>query len=483
MNIIGREKEIQLFEGIISSPQAEFVGVYGRRRVGKTYLIHNCLSKKGVYMECTGLKDGGLQEQLTNFIKGFSQTFYPGLSLQQPESWREAFELLTNEIKKAPPKKPVIVFLDELPWLASPKSELLQNLDYFWNTQWNKIPNFKLVVCGSAASWMLNNLINAKGGLHNRITKTLLLKPFNLSETKKFLTDRKIKATEKNILDLYMVMGGIPYYLNHLDRKKSLSQNINDLCFKEDGVLYGEFPRLFRSLFEAAELNLKIVKVISQRRYGISFSELLEKTGKKAGGRFKERLNELEATGFIQRFLPYGKKKRDHHYKVIDPYSLFYLSWIAELVDGKTIPKEADYWARLSKSPSWLSWAGRSFETICHSHIDKIIRALGLNGIGCNISHWRYQSAPKSKEDGVEIDLLLDRDDGAITICEVKYSTNPFTIDKAYAKALNKKMDVFETHMKPRKQLFLAMITTMGLKRNLWSEDLVSGVVELKDLF
>jgi len=484
MDIVGREKEIKLFERIVASPQAEFVAVYGRRRVGKTYLVQQCLAKKGTYMECTGIKDGRLHDQLLNFIQSFAAAFYPGLPLQAPKGWREAFELLTNELKKASStKKKIILFLDELPWLATRKSELLQNLDYFWNTQWSKYPHFKLVVCGSAASWMLAHLINAKGGLYNRITRSLLLEPFNLSETKAFLGRKKIKLTEKQVLDLYMVMGGVPYYLNQLDPTKSIVQNINDLCFKKDGLLYSEFLRLFQSLFETAELNLQIVKEIAKRRYGVAYSELIEKTGKKAGGRFNERLYELEAAGFIQRFLPYGRKKRDHYYKVIDEYTLFYLKWISEIADGKAIPKGADYWTTISKSPAWFSWAGFSFESVCYKHIDKIIHALGLEGVGCLASHWRYQAGLGEKGEGAQIDLLLERDDNAITVCEIKYASQPFIIDKAYAKNLQNKLDIFEKHLKQPRQLFCAMITVAGLKRNVWSEDLIHNVVELKDLF
>ena len=269
MDIIGRQREIDFFQRIMSSVQAEFVAVYGRRRVGKTFLIHEFFSTQKVYLACTGIKDGSLRDQISHFMEVFSRTFYPklpqGASLTPPDSWREAFQHLTTEIKRIPAHKTVVVFLDELPWLASPKSKFLQNLDYFWNNEWSRLHNFRLIVCGSAASWMMNNLINAKGGLHNRITKTLLLKPFDLSETKTYLNRKKIKATDKDILDLYMVMGGIPYYLNQLDPSKSVAQNINALCFKIDGLLYNEFPRLFRSLFDSPELSIKIAKAISQK--------------------------------------------------------------------------------------------------------------------------------------------------------------------------------------------------------------------------
>lgn len=487
MEIIGREKEIRLFKGILSSKQAEFVAVYGRRRVGKTFLIHEYFSKQGSYLECTGTKDGSLKEQISHFMEGLSQTFYPnlptGASLTLPKTWKEVFQLLTLEAKKLPLKQSIIVFLDELPWLATPKSGLLQSLDYFWNTQWSRMPNFKLIVCGSAASWMMSHLINAKGGLHNRLTKTLLLEPFNLSETKIYLQKKKNKLSDKDVLNLYMTMGGIPYYLNYIDPSQSISQNINSLCFKSDGLLYNEFPRLFRSLFDFPELSIKIIKAIAHKTYGISLSELAALTEKSAGGRFQERLNELEAAGFIQRFLPYGRRKRDHAYRLTDPYCLFYLTWIIDFVEGGTIPRGIDHWSRLSKSSRWNSWVGYAFENVCHLHVDKIISRLGLSGIGCVVNRWRYAPPPGNTEVGAEIDMLLDRDDGAITLCEIKYSSQTFIIDKAYAKTLANKVDVFERQTKSAKQVFLVMITTNGFKHNLWSEDLITGSVELKNLF
>jgi len=269
-----------------------------------------------------------------------------------------------------------------------------------------------------------------------------------------------------------MIMGGIPYYLNHLERSKSISQNINELCFRKDGLLYGEFPRLFKSLFDASELNLQIVKEIAKHRYGVQFTKLVAQTGKKAGGRFKERLEELEATGFIQKFLPYGRKKRDHFYKVIDEYTIFYLKWIAEIGEEKMIPKGGDYWPKVVNSPSWYSWAGYAFESICYKHVDKIISSLGLSGIGCFVSHWRYHiSSSDMQENGAEIDLLLDRDDKAITLCEIKYTSSPFVID------------VFSEQTKTSKQLFLAIISANGLKENVWSEEIVNGIASLDDFF
>lgn len=482
MEIIGRLAEKALFAKILGSAQAEFVAVYGRRRVGKTFLIRNFFSKKGVYFECSGIKDGNLSQQLIHFTKKFSQTFYPTLILQAKKNWQEAFELLTLEIKKLPKTKKVIIFLDELPWLASPRSQLIQNLDYFWNTEWSHLPNCKLIVCGSAAAWMLNNLIHAKGGLYNRITRTILLKPFTLGETKKFLEHKKIKLTDKQIVDLYMIMGGVPFYLNQLEKSKSLIENINAICFEETGLLYTEFPRLFASLFNSSEHHIALVKAMAKKYYGISFSDLAADTANKPGGRLQERLHELEACGFIQKYLPYGRTKRDHYYRITDEYTLFYLTWIHKFVEGAPSPKGANYWLSISQSPKGLSWSGLMFEMVVFKHIDHVIKALKLEKTGCLASHWRYQPSSNSGQEGAQIDLVLDRPDNAITLCEIKYSLHPFVIDKAYAKNLLKKMEIFERQLKQPKQLFLAMITT-GLKHNVWSDELVNHSVDIQDLF
>ena len=480
MTLIGRQPEIRLLEKLYSSNKAEFIAMHGRRRIGKTYLIHQVFSKKEIYLECSGIKDGSMEEQLLNFNQSFAATFYSGANLKALSSWHEAFALLTNEVKKLPKTKKIVVFLDELPWLATDKSSLMQHLDHVWNTEWSRLPNFKLIVCGSAASWMLDNLINAKGGLHNRITQSIRLGPFDLAETQEFLEYKKIKLSPRQVLDIYIAIGGVPYYLNQLDNKRSFVQIINELCFTREGLLYEEFPRLFRSLFDNAELNLRIVKEIGQKRYGISFAELVEKTGKKAGGRFADRLEELEASGFIQGFLPYGKKQRGRYYKLADPYVAFYLKWIAPFADSKTIPHGAEYYSNLISSPAWSAWAGYSFESICYSHIDKIIKTLKLSGLSCRISDWRHSS---SAEEGAQIDLVIDRSDGAITLCEIKYSKEPFVIDKTETKALMKKQDIFERQIKGHKQIFWAIITSDDFKHNMWSDDLINGVVELKDLF
>lgn len=481
MSLFGREKETALLETVLNSKEAEFLAIYGRRRVGKTYLIRQYFGQKGLYIEASGAKGMPMKKQLENFMKVVSKTFFNGVLLATPSSWDEAFDILTREIEKIPPTGKIIIFMDELPWLATKRSGLLESIDHYWNLYWSKLPHLVLVVCGSAASWMLEKLIYAKGGLHKRITRKILLEPFKLKETEQFLKKRGIRLNHKQILDIYMAIGGIPFYLKGIEKGLSAAQNIDRLCFEKNGLLYNEFRNLFESLFDQAGINLKIVKEIVKGGNQISREDLIKKTGISSGGTLNKRLSELEAAGFIQHFIPYEKTKRGHFYRVIDEFSLFHLKWIEPFLTS--FQSEQGYWQSMVKSPEVSSWAGLAYETICFKHISQIRKALGLDKIGCKIGSWQYLSKKGSDSDGVQIDLLFDRQDGTITICEIKYSGQPFVIDKGYAKILMKKLDIFEKHQKTSKQIFLALITTAPLKASLWSEELVHNQVTLEDFF
>ncbi|NGX48265.1 MAG: hypothetical protein K1000chlam3_01656 [Chlamydiae bacterium] len=482
LGIIGREREKRVFERAIRSKEAEFIALYGRRRVGKTFLVREYFSKKGTFLEVSGLKDASLSNQLENFIKSFSQTFHKGVPLRIPKSWQEAFELLTEQINIHLKSKKIIIFLDEFPWLATRKSGLIQALDYFWNRFWSSYSNVILIVCGSAASWILEHLINAKGGLHNRLTRRILLEPFSLKETQKFLFSRKIRLNQKQIVDLYMCMGGVPYYLKEIESGKSATQIIDKLCFQKGGLLHTEFENLFHSLFDHAELHFEIVKEIVKMGNKISRKELIRALKLSSGGGVKRRLEELEASGFIQCFVPYGKKDRDRYYRLIDEYSLFYLKWIAPLRTSGT-KMSLDYWKNLVKMPKVSSWAGFAFENVCLKHIHQIQKALKLEKIACRTGAWRFVPKKEKMDEGAQIDLLFDREDGVVTLCEIKYSERPFRIEKSYAKKLLKKLEIFEEHFPIKKQLFFALITTMGLKKNAWSDEFIQSTILLKDLF
>lgn len=485
--IFGRTKEIQILDAILYSKSSEFIAIYGRRRVGKTYLIREYFSQKTkdcIYCEVIGIKDGALQDQLENFAEGLSKTFYKNVPIKPLNNWREALNLLTNAIESIPKSQKIVIFFDELPWMATPKSNLLQNLDYCWNSKWSRISNLKIIVCGSAAAWILENLINAKGGLHNRLTKTILLEPFNLFETKMFLKHQGIELNNKQILDIYMVMGGVPFYLKQIQKGRSAAQNINEICFHQEGFLYNEFNRIFKSLFDEAEVNLIIIKEIAVHRHGIVRQKLLKKLNMSSGGTFNKRITELETAGFIQSFTPYGRKIKDHYYKVIDEYTLFYLTWIEPSARSKFKSSQGIYWPSKVNTGIWCNWVGYAFEQICYKHTEQIRKALGIDKIACSIGSWQYIQKKGNKDPGAQIDLLFDRDDGAISICEIKYSDHEFTIDKYYAKNLLNKLETFEKYssISAKKQLFLAIVTVDGIKKNIWYEDLIHNQVLLKDI-
>lgn len=484
--VIGRKNEIQLLQKMFSSNEAEFIALYGRRRVGKTYLIRKFFQDSScVFFEATGQKDGSTKEQLLNFTESISKTFFQGLNVQPLANWREAFKTLTVLLKNLDKDKKVVLFFDELPWMVTPRSQLMQRLDYTWNTEWSNLNNLKLIVCGSAASWMLEHFIYTKGGLHNRITGKICLKPFNLQETRRYLKCREIMLNYQQILEIYMVMGGIPHYLKAISKGFSAVQNINRICFGKDGLLLDEFQKLYASLYEDSDVHIKLIRLIANNRQGISLNEIVKSDmSLSSGGRLRKRLLELEAAGFIHGFVPYGNKKKGIFYRILDEYTYFYLQWIEPYsASADFIEEKIGYWEKVSQTPLWYNWTGYAFESVCFKHVDKIRRALGIDKIISKVGSWRYIPGSSSLGKGAQIDLLFDRADRVITICEIKSSFGKFSIDKAYAENLRNKIFTYRNQTKTKKQIFIAMITMHGLVKNEYSEELVSNEITLKDLF
>lgn len=482
--IIGRVEEQKTLQKVLDSKRAEFLAIYGRRRVGKTYLIKQFFANKSCdYFQVTGVKDGLKKEQLYEFTRSVEKTFYqPGTTLKEPITWMKALEMLTSSVEQYKGKR-IILFFDELPWLATKKSRFLQALDYYWNTKWSNNPKIRLIVCGSAASWVINNIVNNTGGLHNRITAQIRLEPFSLNEAKNFLKHRRISLSEKQILSLYMVIGGIPHYLNQIEKGISASQNIDKLCFTKNGLLFKEFDNLIASLFNSAEMHYELIRIIAQQRNGIERSELLKQTKLSSGGRLNLRLIELEEAGFIVNFKPHGHVKRGQYYRIVDEYTLFYLNWIKPVVESiRHHSKPRGYWEGLSKSASWKSWSGYAFEAVCYKHIENVRIALKIP-ITANIGAWRYSPRKGKKENGAQIDLLFDRDYGVVTICEIKYSDSIFEIDKPYANNLLNKIEVYKKQTLSGKQIFVAMISASGIKQNTYSKELIANQAMLSDLF
>ncbi|MBF5058664.1 AAA family ATPase [Candidatus Neptunochlamydia vexilliferae] len=482
--IIGRIREQKILKDLFDSKKAEFIAVYGRRRIGKTYLIKNFVDSVSTeFFHVTGIQKGTLGEQLGEFAKQLGVAFYKGASITSRRTWIKAFEDLTRAINEIPKDRKIILFFDELPWMATPRSKLLTALELYWNRYWVFDDRIKLIICGSATSWVIENIINNKGGLHNRVTRTIQLKPFTLYEVENFLKEHHIHLDHRQILDLYVVLGGVPLYWSFIQKGQSAHQCIDELCFQNDGPLIKEFDRLFQSLFNDPAPYIDLIRIIASHRYGIGQAELIAKSKFPGGGGTVRRLHQLEETGFITSLIPYGHKDKGIYYLVEDEYSLFYLYWIEPNL--KTLTKKGlaeGFWLSQSKQPSWKSWVGYAFESICYKHIHQIRKALGIDP-GAFIGTWRYVPRAQSAQEGAQVDLLFDRPDGVITICEIKCCDHPFAIDKSYAKNLLKKLEVFRKQTRTKKQLFLSMITTFGLKPTMYSEEIVTNQITLKDLF
>lgn len=471
MEIIGRRNELHLLNKLKDNKSSSFVAVYGRRRVGKTFLIRHAFKNQfDFYM--TGMWKVSLSQQLANFHAALIK-YDPRSSEKEPAgNWFMAFQQLSQLLESRTSGKKVI-FLDELPWLDTAQSNFMPALEHFWNSWASARTDVILIVCGSAAGWMINKLISHKGGLHNRVTHRIRLEPFTLMECEEFLKYKQTILDRYQIIQLYMVMGGIPFYLEQINNDQSAAQNINRLCFEKDGLLRTEFDNLYKSLFDNAEKHIAVVESLSRKTKGMTRGELIQKANLSTGGSATRILGELEESGFIRKYVSYGKKERNSLYQLADFYSLFYLKFIR-----KSSALDENSWINGLDSPEQRTWGGYAFEQVCLAHVKEIKQALGISGIQTTTSSWISNGQP-----GAQIDLVIDRRDQVINICEMKFSINHFTIDKKYADELREKIRIFKEEVKTRKSLFLTMITTFGLTKNQHSTSLVQNDLTMDILF
>jgi AAA+ ATPase superfamily predicted ATPase len=473
--IIGRKEEKIILEEALRAADAGLMAVYGRRRVGKTFLIRNFFEDRLVF-ELTGMYKGALKDQLLQFSRSLQKATGSVLTLTPPKSWVEAFHALEQYLDKLPRRKKLVIFLDEFPWLDSRRSGFLSAFEHFWNSWANRQVHLLFIICGSAASWMINNIVNNKGGLHHRITQKMRLMPFSLAETESYLKSKGCNLDRYQVLQLYMALGGIPQYLNTVQKGDSASQSIDKICFKKNGLLNDEFDNIYNSLFEMADNHIKTVKALAVAQKGLTRAEIIEKCGLSSGGRATVMLDELEQSGFIKSSKVYDKETKDAIYRVTDEFSLFYLKFMDNADDNTN-------WARISEGASYKIWSGMAFESICLKHISQIKAGLGIAEKLTTESSWRYVPSKGTKGDGAQIDLVIDRDDHSINICEIKFHTGELSINKAYAADLQQKIDVFREKTQSKKTLFLTLITTYGVKDNSHMAALVKKNLTMDVLF
>lgn len=469
--IIGRQDEQQKLLRAYGSNRSEFIAVFGRRRVGKTFLIRETFDQRFTFIH-TGLSNKSTREQLQNFQSSLRKQGMPKAPL--PANWLEAFDYLETLVSQSKTRRKV-VFIDEMPWMDAPRSSFLTALERFWNSFASARHDVVLVVCGSATSWIIKKILRNHGGLHNRLTGRIYLQPFTLHECELYAKQLRLGFNRRQLLEGYMIMGGIPYYWSLLNREKSLSQNIDDLFFAPFGDLSNEFSELYASLFSRPERYIAIIEALGSKRVGMTRSEIVHAAALPFNGRFAEMLEELEYCGFVRRYNVLGRKSKDAVFQLVDNFTLFYFKFIAGNAGN-----DPHYWTRIIGKPVYNVWCGLAFERLCLLHSRQIKDALKIGGVLSNEYSWYTRGDAENK--GVQIDLLIDRDDQVINLCEIKFSKTPYKITAKYDSELQYKCERFIEESGTTKAVRLTMITSSGLLRNKYSDE-ISNQVSSNDLF
>ena len=477
--LIGREQEIEALNKYYNSGRSEFIAVYGRRRVGKTFLIRRSVDDQSAFF-MTGVHGASKTNQLLNFsiaLQKYSKA--PTISLHR--NWLLAFHALATYLETLPEGNKY-VFIDELPWMDTPRSGFIAALENFWNS-WAVLRNdIKLIVCGSATSWMINNLIHNRGGLHNRLTHHIQVNPFTLHECEAYFAAYNFGYSRKQIAECYMVMGGIPYYMSMLDRSISLAQNIDQMFFADNAELANEFDDLYRALFRKSATHVAVVTALATKGIGMTRQELVSATDVTDNGLFSTILEELQQCGFIRAYEPFTngratatqRQNRDTLFQLIDFYTLFYFKFVRN-----NRYRDPHFWSTSLNSAVHNAWAGLSFEMLCLSHVETIKQALGISGVQTLVCSWR---SAEMSGNGAQIDLLIDRKDETVNLCEIKFCNDEYAIDNDYEQRLRRKVNTFMAETKTNKSVILTMITTFGIKENKYS-DMVQKRIVLNDLF
>jgi hypothetical protein len=369
--------------------------------------------------------------------------------------------------------KRVTIFLDEIPWMSTQHSDFLSGLDYFWNRWASARDDVLLIICGSAATWITENIVNNTGGLHNRLTRHIFLDPFNLYESEQYYKRLNIPMTRYQIAEAYMIFGGIPYYMDQFQPQLSLYQNVDAIYFAQNAELRDEFANLYRSLFKNADAYIRIIEALAKKGAGMTRNELIGADGISDGGTLTKILRDLALSGFVREYISFGKKKKDSLYQLVDFFSLFDIRF-----RSKRAEHASDFWLRFSTTSAYSAWSGYAFEKLCLLHLTQIRKKLGISGVLTSAFSW----VGKDDDSGTQIDLVIDRSDNVINLCEIKFSSGEYQIDKKYSELLRNKRTVFTNATNSRKAAITTMVTTFGLKKNIYSAEIVSEVV-LNDLF
>jgi len=469
VSIIGRKQEIRELEDFYYSGRPEFIIVYGRRRVGKTFLVKEYF-KEDFAFYYTGKIGSSKKENLADFDKAMKE--YGSDDDTPSKNWSDAFHKLKYLLQKSNSQRKV-VFIDEMPWLDTKKSAFLTAFDYFWNSYASSDKDILFIGCGSSTSWITKKIFNNRGGLHNRVTGRIYLSPFTIGECEEFFKSRDIEIDRFKLAECYMIFGGIPYYLGLFNRRLSFEQNVDMLCFSKNAPLKNEYKELYMSLFDNPDHHIAIIEALSGKLSGLTRNEISKAAGIQSNGRYTTVLNELEQNDFITVYANTLKQKNNVYYFLSDPFTLFYLRYMKD-----NITKDEYYWTGNTDKGSRYAWRGYAFEILCRLHLRQIKKALGISGVSTITTSW----CSKDSKPGAQIDMIIRRKDGIINLCEMKYTNQPFIIDKAYSEVLTNKKKVFYMETSSRQTVHLTMITTYGVSKKGYFGT-VQSEVTLDDLF
>ncbi len=470
--LIGRQSELKILRQAVENEYSDFIALYGRRRIGKTFLVREAYGYRFTFQHA-GLSKGKIDAQLKAFDDSLREA--GDKTGAESRNWLEAFSRLKELIRQSAERKKII-FLDELSWMDTPKSDFITALENFWNGWASARKDVVLIVCASATSWILSEIVHNKGGLYNRLTHQIHLRPFCLAECEKMAQSLGLVLNRTQILQYYMIFGGVPYYWTFLEKGQSLAQNVDRLLFSEEASLKDEFYYLYASIFKHPEGYLKIVQALSRKKAGFTRTELIEKAGLENSGMLTKRLAELESCGFIRKYMPVDKKKKDAIYQLIDAFTLFYFSFMQKE------PSDVHYWENQANTPSVNTWLGLAFERVCLLHVNQIRQRLGISGVLVSVQSFVCKADADTGVFGSQIDLLIARKDQVINLCEMKYSDVSYAVTKKDEESIRNKIHDLQVVTKTKSAIFPTLITPYGLVSNLHS-DIIQSVVTLDDLF
>lgn len=470
--LVGRRKETVLLNAALQDDQSHFIAVYGRRRVGKTFLIRETFGYRFTFQHA-GLSEGGMKEQLFAFTSSLKDAGYVGN--YKLKNWLEAFEALKELIRQSSDKRKVI-FLDELSWMDTPKSDLMMALENFWNGFASARKDIVLIVCASATSWMLSRVIHNKGGLYNRLTEQVHLQTFSLKECEEYVEAAGLVLNRNQILQYYMIFGGVPYYWGFLKKGLSLPQNIDSILFAKNAPLKEEFKYLYASVFKHPDICVRIIETLGKKKVGMTREELIAGSGLSNSGDLSAKLEELESCGFIRKYFAFGMKKKNAVYQLMDCFTLFHLKFL------KDAPTDEHFWSNQINTPAVNTWMGLAFERVCLEHVDQIKKKLGISGVLTEVNSWYCKADPDKGIFGSQIELLIVRKDQVINLCEMKYSGSEYTVTEKTDRGIRKKISDLVKVTRTKYAIYTTLITTYGLVENAYAQN-IQSVITLDDLF